>query len=81
MKIEGEFWTCEISEWEYKEWNKYADSHKYLLTTNYWGAYWGVLEMFLNHLRRGINLNTKSHRDEISIVLEYDRARKPQINT
>ena len=77
MKIEGEFWTCEISKGEYKEWDRYANNHNHLLSQNYRGT----LEMFLNHLKRGINLNTKSHRDEISIVLEYDRARKPQINT
>ena len=51
MKIEGEFWFKNQD--EYREWDRYANSHNHLLIQDYPAT----LKMFLNHLRRGINLN------------------------
>jgi hypothetical protein len=51
--ITGETWRCSLSDDEYAEWVKYDDTHPQLnpIPMQF------TLAMFINHLRRGINLN------------------------
>lgn len=53
VTIEGETWQSVLTAGEYAAWDQYATDHPYLLSQ----SYGRTLEMFLNHLRRGIDLN------------------------
>lgn len=53
VTIEGDTWRFSLTQEEYHEWVKYDESHPWLARL----PYQAVLRMFLNHFRRGINLN------------------------
>lgn len=53
--IEGDTWHATLTDEEYAAWDIYADAHPLLLGEMGTEA---VLQMFLGHFRRGINLNT-----------------------
>jgi len=55
VTIEGETWTATLTPTEFSAWEIYADAHEWLLN---W-SYEATLTMFLNHFRRGINLNER----------------------
>lgn len=51
--IEGETWVAYLTPEEYQEWIKYDNAHPQLSPL----PVQSILEMFLNHFRRGVNLN------------------------
>ena len=53
IEIEGSDWKFTLTPEEYEAWDIYADNHLGLLN---W-SYERTIAMFLNHFRRGINLN------------------------
>jgi hypothetical protein len=53
VTIEGETWHASLTTSEYGQWDIYATAHPFLLGQ----SYGRTLEMFLAHLRRGVNLN------------------------
>ena len=53
VTIEGEFWSCQMTPEEFAAWDIYA-TNTWLLSMM---DYEPVLNMFLSHFRRGINLN------------------------
>jgi hypothetical protein len=53
VTLEGAMWKCQLSRAEWDAWDVYADNHEHLVVT----SYKATLDMFLNHFRRGIDLN------------------------
>lgn len=51
--IQGQTFEARLTQEEYREWVKYDDKHPHLEGI----SYEAVLNMFLSHFRRGINLN------------------------
>lgn len=55
--ILGDYWKKDLTDEEYDEWIKYDSTHLHLTSGKNSLPYEMVLNMFLSHFRRGINLN------------------------
>lgn len=54
VEIQGETWICRLTPEEYAAWVKYDESHPWLAAALPMRA---ILDMFLSHYRRGVDLN------------------------